>query len=168
MRQVHCKVDPIYVFLFRELRGFQSQFPQLNVSCERFLYISRFNPHIFLRPRSSFSGNICFEFSALVLCSVGYLISPLIWVVRRPPYYQYMAVSVSCQLEGTVIWGGGGCKCVCWIMYRTWQNTKTTFPVLLFDFRCYLFLLLGLLPCQTPACKQGSVRSSSSYAAGNQ
>jgi hypothetical protein len=49
-----------------------------------------------------------------------------------------------------------------------WESSKATFPVLFFDFRCYLFLLLGLLPCQTTACKQGSVRSPSSYAAGNQ
>ncbi len=37
--------------------------------------------------------------------------------------------------------GGGGIhyKCVCWIMYSKWKSTKTTFPILLFNFRCYLF-----------------------------
>ncbi len=45
----------------------QSQFPHSCV-CERFLY-SQYCSTYFLWPRNSFSGNICFEFSVLVLCS---------------------------------------------------------------------------------------------------
>ncbi len=37
-----------------------------------------------LWPRNSFSGNICFQFSVLVLCSYSWLITFFAQVVRRP------------------------------------------------------------------------------------
>ncbi len=78
-------------FLYWELRSLSLNF-HINVSVSNF-YISRIGPHIScsrmqidcvnikistdtrmwksgLQPRNSFSGNICFEFSVLVLCSV--------------------------------------------------------------------------------------------------
>ena len=92
---LHCNDNTIYIFLFWELRGLSSNF-HIHVSvCD--LYIPRIGPHISssrkgrlvvgiynsltdtwmwvlgLRPRYSFSGNICFKFSAFCLCSVWYV-----------------------------------------------------------------------------------------------
>ncbi len=84
--------NPIYVFLFWELRGLSPNF-HIHVSVSD-LYIPRIGPHIscsrrgrsivgiyksltdtwmwklWLWLRHSFSGNICFKFSVLVLCRV--------------------------------------------------------------------------------------------------
>ncbi len=90
----NCKENPIYVFLFWELLGLSPNF-HIHVSVNVFIqYIPRIGPQFSysrigrskveiyntltytwmwksaLRPRNSFSGNICFEFSVLVLCSV--------------------------------------------------------------------------------------------------
>ncbi len=91
---MHCNENPIYVFLFWELRSLSPNF-HIHVSVSN-LYIPRIGPHISysridrslvgiyksltdtsmwklgLWPRHSFSGNICFEFSVLALCSVSY------------------------------------------------------------------------------------------------
>ena len=88
---LHCKENPIYVFLFWELRGLS---PNIHILVSvNDLYIPRIGPHIScsrigsssgiyksltdiwmwkfgLWPHNFFSGNICFEFSVLVLCSV--------------------------------------------------------------------------------------------------
>ena len=88
----HRKENPIDVFLFWELCGLRPNF-HIYVSVSD-LYIPRIGPHIScsrkgrpivgiynsltdtwtwklgLRPRYSFSGNICFKFSAFCLCSV--------------------------------------------------------------------------------------------------
>ena len=90
---LHCNENPIYVFLFWELRGLSPNF-HIHVSVSD-LYIPRIGPHIScsriggsivwiyksltdtwiwklrLWPRNSFSGNICFKFLVLVLCSAG-------------------------------------------------------------------------------------------------
>ncbi len=85
---LHWNENPIYVFLFWELRGLSPNF-LIHVSVSD-LCIPRISPQstyflqqnigipltdtwmwkLGLRPRNSFSGNICFEFSVLVLCSV--------------------------------------------------------------------------------------------------
>ncbi len=87
----HCNGNNVYIFLFWELRGLSPNFHILvSVSV---LYIPRIGPHISsnrkgrpiveiynsltdtwmwklgLKPRYSFSGNICFQFSAFCLCS---------------------------------------------------------------------------------------------------
>jgi hypothetical protein len=81
--------NPIYVFLFWELRGLNLHF-HIHVSVSD-LYITRIGPHIscskigrsimgiyksltstFTCTSNSFSGNICFEFSVLVLLSVHF------------------------------------------------------------------------------------------------
>jgi hypothetical protein len=90
-RQIHCNENPIYVFLFWELRGVIPNFhihvsmsdlyiPSTHISCSRIgrsivgTYKSLTDRHmkveLGLWPRSSFPGNIYFEFSVLVLCSV--------------------------------------------------------------------------------------------------
>jgi hypothetical protein len=86
----HCNENPIYVFLFWELRGLSPNF-HIHVSVSDF-YISRIGPAISLqqnrqtdqgniknpsqthecenwdlRPHNTFSGNICFEFSVASL-----------------------------------------------------------------------------------------------------
>ncbi len=80
----HRIENPINVFLFYELRCLSPNF-HVHVSVSD-LYIPRLRPHIScssigrsimgiwmwklgLWPRNSFSGNICFEFSVLCLCS---------------------------------------------------------------------------------------------------
>ncbi len=86
---VHCNENPIFVFLFWELGGISCNF-HIHVSVSD-LCIPRIGPHIsysrigrsivgiyksltdtWMRkwPRNSFSGNICFEFVVLGLCSV--------------------------------------------------------------------------------------------------
>jgi hypothetical protein len=87
----HCNEDPIYVFLFWELPSLSPNF-HIHVSVSN-LYFLRIGPHISssrigrsnvgiykslmdtcmwklgLWLRNFFSGNICFQFSVLVLCS---------------------------------------------------------------------------------------------------
>ncbi len=89
----HCNGNSVYVFLFWELRGLSPNF-HIHVSVSD-LFIPSISPHISssrkgrpivgiytsltdtwmwklgLRPRYSFSGNICFKFSAFCLCSAG-------------------------------------------------------------------------------------------------
>ncbi len=89
---IHCNENPIYIFLFWELRGLSPNF-HIHVSVSD-LYISRIGPYISCSrigrsivgiyksltdtrmwklgvwPRNSFSRNICFEFTVLVHCSV--------------------------------------------------------------------------------------------------
>ncbi len=86
----HCNGNSLYVFLFWELRG---SAPISTFMCLWAIYIVSIGPHISssrkgrpivgiynsltdtwmwklgLRPRYSFSGNICFKFSAICLCS---------------------------------------------------------------------------------------------------
>jgi hypothetical protein len=90
---LHCNGNSVYIFLFLELRGLSPNF-HIHVSVSD-LYISRIGPHISssrkgrpiveiyssltdtrmwklgLRPRHSFSRNICFKFSVFCLCSVS-------------------------------------------------------------------------------------------------
>ena len=92
---LHCKENPIYIFIFWELRSLSPNF-HIHVSVSD-LYIPRIGPHnafsrigrpveaiyksltdtwmwkLGLRPRSSFSGNICFEFAVLCLCSAEWI-----------------------------------------------------------------------------------------------
>jgi hypothetical protein len=92
LNTMHCNGNSAYIFLFWELRGLSPNF-HIHVSVSN-LYIPRIGPHIFssrkgrpiveiynsltdtwiwklgLRPRYSFSGNICFKFPAFCLCSV--------------------------------------------------------------------------------------------------
>ncbi len=87
----HCNENPIYVFLFLELRGLSPNF-HIHVSVND-LYISRIGPQIFLqqirqtahgdiyiahrrmsveigtKANQLLSGNICLEFLVLCLCS---------------------------------------------------------------------------------------------------
>ncbi len=89
---LHCNGNSVYIFLSWELRGLSPNF-HIHVSVSD-LYIPRIGPHIStsrngrpimgiynsptdtwmwklgLRPRYSYSGNICFKFSAFCLCSV--------------------------------------------------------------------------------------------------
>ncbi len=91
----HCNENPIYVFLFWELRCFSPNF-HIHVSVSN-LYSPRIVLHISssrigrplmgiynlltdtwmwklgLRPRYSFSGNICFKISVFCLCSAAVL-----------------------------------------------------------------------------------------------
>jgi hypothetical protein len=96
-------LHPIYSMYFWELRGLSPNF-HIHVSVS-VLYIPRIGPLIILQqnigrsivgiyktsqthklwklglpPRSSFSGNMCFEFSVLCLCSVLSIISYFIYV----------------------------------------------------------------------------------------
>ncbi len=99
--------NPIYVFLFWDLRRLSPNFHIL-VSVND-LYIPGIGPHIScsrigrsimgiyklfkdtlmwklgLRPRNTFSGNICFEFSVLVLYSVLYYIWWILYSVSPRP-----------------------------------------------------------------------------------
>ncbi len=92
---IHCNENPIYVNIFWELRGLRPNFhihesvsdlciPMIGLQyCTYFLQQNRqidcgsilmahrhMNVEIGTWPRNSFSRNICFEFSVLVLCSV--------------------------------------------------------------------------------------------------
>jgi hypothetical protein len=99
--RLHCNANPIYVLPEKKLRGLSPNF-HTHVSVSH-LYIPRISPHIFLQQnrqtdfgniyiahrhmnveletaaRNSFSGNICFNFLVLCLCSV--LVTILIGVV---------------------------------------------------------------------------------------
>ncbi len=90
--ELHCNGNSVYKFLIWELRSLSPNF-HIHVSVSE-LYIPRIGPHIsssrkgspivgiynsltdtwmwklVLRPRYSFSGNICIKFSAFCLCSV--------------------------------------------------------------------------------------------------
>ncbi len=101
---LHCNGNSVYISLFWELRGLSPNF-HIHMSVND-LYIPRIGPHISssrngssvvgiynsltetwmwklgLRPRYSFSGNICFKFSAFFLCSV-----------RHPHFYCFYVLS---------------------------------------------------------------------------
>jgi hypothetical protein len=65
---IHVSVTDIYKF-----PGLVHLFPAAEMADRSWEYINRSQTHEFgtgLWPRHSFSGNICFEFSVLVLCSV--------------------------------------------------------------------------------------------------
>ncbi len=78
---LHCNGNSVYIFLFWELCGLSPNF-HIHVSVSD-LYIPRILQQnrltdtwiwkLGLRPRYSFSGNICFKFSAFCLCSVAVL-----------------------------------------------------------------------------------------------
>ncbi len=89
MNVLHCNKNPIFVFPGKKLCGLSHNF-NICVSV-RNLYIPRIDPQIFLqqnrqpilgiykwmwnvglRPHNSFSGNSCFKFSVLCLCSAVY------------------------------------------------------------------------------------------------
>ncbi len=96
---LHCNKNPIYVFLLWEFRSLSPNF-HIRLFCERFvliysqdrstyflqqnrqidcgnIYISLTDTWMWklgLWPSNSFSGNICFEFSVLVLSSVAYTV----------------------------------------------------------------------------------------------
>jgi hypothetical protein len=97
MRGPHCSGNSVFIFLFWEQRGLSPNF-HIHVSVSD-LYIPKIGPHISssrngssivgiqymynsltdtwmwklgLMPRYSFSGNICFRFSAFFLCSAYY------------------------------------------------------------------------------------------------
>ncbi len=126
---LHCKKNPIYVFLFWKLRGLSLNF-HIHESVSN-LYIPRIGPHIScsrkgksivgkyksltgtwmwklgLCPRNSFSGNFCFEFSVWFLA---------VWPVQclgietLPPFIQtgvlyiflfYLYSGASCWYPGS-------------------------------------------------------------------
>jgi hypothetical protein len=93
MQTVHCNENPLCVFLFWKYRGLS---PNINILVSvSDLYSPRIGLHfsssrierpiveihksltdarmwkLGLRPRYSFSGNICFEISVFCLCSVS-------------------------------------------------------------------------------------------------
>ncbi len=112
----HCNENPIYVFIFWELRGLSPSF-HIHVSVSD-LYIPRISPHIScsrtgrliveiyksltytrmwklgLWPHNSFSGNICFEFLVLVLGSA---------FTFKPKHQQWEKISqritVMCEIQ---------------------------------------------------------------------
>ncbi len=68
----HCNENLIYVFSEKDLRRLSPNF-HIHVSVSD-LYMVIYKSHVQygklgLRPRNTFSGNICFEFSILCLCS---------------------------------------------------------------------------------------------------
>ncbi len=107
----HCNGNSVYIFLFWELRSLSPNF-NIHVSVSD-LYIPRIGPHISscrkgrpfmemynsladiwmwklgLRPRYSFSGNICFKFLAFCHCSAHR------WVVRHHGLENYDTVQTS-------------------------------------------------------------------------
>ncbi len=115
----HCHENPIYVFLFWELRGLSPNF-HIHVSVSD-LYILRIGSHfscsrirrsivgiyksltdtwmwkLGLWLRNSFSENICFEFTLLVLCSAWWDNFVEIVVNRKFLYYTYRAKGTDSQ-----------------------------------------------------------------------
>ncbi len=103
---LHCNENPNYVFLFWEQRGLSPNF-NIYVSVSN-LYSPRIGLHISscrigrpiveiykwlidawmwklgLRPRYSFSGNICFEIPVFCLCSVPFTLAELTHSVCVP------------------------------------------------------------------------------------
>ncbi len=95
----HCNGNSVYIFTFWEQRGLSPNF-HIHVSVSD-IFIPRIGPHISfsrtgrpivgiynsltdtwmwklgLRPQCSFSGNICFKFSAFCLCSARFWSSEL-------------------------------------------------------------------------------------------
>ncbi len=91
--KLHCNGNSVYIFLFWELRGLSPNFhihvsksdlyiprlvhifPPAEKSEPSWEYIIRSQTHECWNwnwdPRYSFSGNICFKFSAFCLCSVS-------------------------------------------------------------------------------------------------
>ncbi len=90
----HCTENPVYLFPEMESRGLSDSVPTSTFICLLAIYIFQGSVHIFswsrigrpiveiyksltdtwmwksvLRPRNSFSGTICLEFSVLCLCS---------------------------------------------------------------------------------------------------
>jgi hypothetical protein len=85
---LHCKGNSVYIFLFWELRGFSPNFyihvsvsdifpgsvhifPPAETAAPSWEYIIHSQTHecgMGLRPRYSFSRNICFQFSKFFLC----------------------------------------------------------------------------------------------------
>jgi hypothetical protein len=68
--QLHCNENPIYAFLFWELRGLS---PNFHIMCAWAIYTLPGDTWMWklgLWPRISQKRNICFKFSVLVLCSV--------------------------------------------------------------------------------------------------
>ncbi len=103
---VHCSENPIYVFPEKELRGLSSNFhihvsvSDLNIfpgsvhifSCSRIgrpmvaIYKSLTDTWMWKlgrRPCNSFSGNICYDFSALSLCKVNVSWPVVTWTAAR-------------------------------------------------------------------------------------
>ncbi len=102
---MYCNENPTHVILFWELRVLSPNF-HIHVSVSD-LYIPRISPHIScsrigrsilgiyksladtwmwklgLWPRNAFAGNICFEFSVLVLCSLGETVLVTDWPSAR-------------------------------------------------------------------------------------
>ncbi len=122
----HCNGNSVYIFLFWELRGLIPNF-HIHVSVSD-LNIPRIGPHISssrkdrpivriynsltdtwmwklgLRPRYSFSGNICFKFSAFCLCSAQNSTQPSFeWNCRNfllgPSKHTYV-IHLVCKMEG--------------------------------------------------------------------
>ncbi len=96
--RLHCNKNPIYVFPEKELRGLSPNF-HTECVCERFVYsqyrsaykscrkicgpiLGIYNSltdtwmcQLGLKPHNSFSGNICFDFLVLCLCSVRSIVA---------------------------------------------------------------------------------------------
>ncbi len=112
---MHCKENPVYVFLFWELRGLSPNFPYM---CLWAFYIFPGSVHLFtccrvgksivgiyesltdtwmwklgLWPSNSFSGNSCFEFSLLFLCSLETKGKSLLYFNRSFVYISYTKVT---------------------------------------------------------------------------
>ncbi len=111
--QKKIKISPKKIFKKKEVRGLSTNF-HIHVSGSD-LYNFRIGPHIYcsrigrpivgiyksltdtwmvklgLRPCSSFSGNICFEFSVLCLCSTGLLCVAFFrgWQPQLHPLFSY-------------------------------------------------------------------------------
>jgi hypothetical protein len=114
--RTHWKETPIYVILYWKLRGLSPNF-HIHVSVGD-VYIPRIGPHIScsrigrsilwiyksltdtwmlklgLCPRNSFSGNICFQFSILVLCSIE-VKKHIIEFCAQRTYHAHGAIAVN-------------------------------------------------------------------------
>ncbi len=108
----HRNGNSVYISLFWELRGLSPKF-HIHVSVSD-LFIPRISPHVSssrkgrpivgvynsltdtwmwklgLRPRYSFSGNICFKFSAFCLCSVQAIHSSAVTNLKKGGALHYM------------------------------------------------------------------------------